>query len=101
MILKGVYMSGSIIWDGNGDIVGKSRNLRGILDGARLYGGVKKVEVTKDGVWGALVSVTYANGYIGVVDFVCMSHAIDWARMKSNKKGWWKGCEVVVVSYIK
>lgn len=97
------------IYNNDGKPVAQSHNLRAMLRGASLYGGVRSLRVipVKMGVpvgapveidGGAEVTAFYANGYIGKTLFVSHSHAVEWAFERSELSGrvsFFAGCDVV------
>lgn len=98
----------TIIRDAHGVPIGQSHNLRGMLDRARTYGGVSRINiymVKQDHPEGAtrpdgFVRVDYANGYTAETYFVSHSHLCDWARDKAKRRGtWWTGAAITHWGY--
>jgi hypothetical protein len=85
----------TLIRDQSGKVVSQSHNLRGMLDGARKYGGVSCInvyQVRQDHPEGAkrpegFVRVEYANGYTAETYFVSYSHLVEWSNDKAKRRG--------------
>lgn len=95
------------IYNNDGKPVAKSRNLRAMLRGASLYGGVRGLfignchngAVLPDGA--AEVTAFYANGYTGKTVFSSFLHAVEWANKRSSSSprvSWFAGCTITVSS---
>lgn len=90
----------TIIKDKSGACVSQSHNLRAMLRGASLYGGVVRLDVKPRTLPGGVslsadVVAHYTNGYTAETIFVCHSHAVEWAWNKSERKGThFSGCDV-------
>lgn len=98
----------TIVKNKAGACVAQSHDLRAMLRGASLYGGVRKIDVMRarfgvpsgapshiDG--GAIVTVHYLNGFTAETNFVSHSHAVEWAFERSELPGrvsFFAGCEV-------
>jgi len=91
------------IYNNDGKAIAQSHNLRAMLRGAALYGGVRTLLIGKihdgtilrDGM--AEVKAMYANGYLGVTVFASYDHAVEWAFSRSHLSGrssYFAGCAV-------
>lgn len=98
----------TIIRDASGKPVSQSHNLRGVLDGARKYGGVTRLRlhmVKQDHPEGAtrpdgFIVADYANGFTAETYFVSHSHMCTWARSKHERRGtWFTGCSIQHFGY--
>jgi len=90
----------TIIFNPQGEQVGKGKNLGIMFAHARKRGGVKSIKVRKDKHStfgdGAFVWVTFADGFVAETRFVSHSHAQTWALSKTHTKGsWWYGAELI------
>lgn len=68
----------------------KSRNLRGIIDYARVSY-VKRVEIRPKDRWEAFLDVYYADGAVGYATFASRNVCTDWVARRRS----WRGCEVI------
>jgi hypothetical protein len=78
-------MSGTEI-ELNGAVIRQSRNLRGMVDYARVSP-VVEVLAVKDprNSYRGLLTVTYANGATSSASFACYHVMVDWVR---NRRTW-------------
>jgi hypothetical protein len=100
----------TIIKNQSGACVAQSHDLRAMLRGAGLYGGVSKIEVLPLSLpsfgannqplgmsKSATVRAHFANGYTGETVFSSFSHAVEWAWARADsspRASWWAGCDV-------
>lgn len=97
----------SFIFDAEGKPRSRGKsNLRNLLRGAKLYGGVLSIRVEPHpGVElhcfkEARVTVRYRNGWTAVDYFASLTHCIEWAQAHSasnSRASWFAGCAVVIM----
>lgn len=83
-ILRGIIENYSHTIDKNGQILHRSKNLRGMREYARISQ-VKRVELTPQGKVKGMVRVIYENGATASAHFKSYRIAVDWVR---NRRSW-------------
>ena len=77
---------GTYVIDKNENTIRHSKNLRGMLDYARVSPAVKiETRNTPENTKCGLLRVTYANGCYSIADFCSYHIMIDWVR---NRRSW-------------